>query len=278
LGFHAPRTLPDALALLAGGGGRVLAGGTDLFPAQSGAPPVRDLIDLTGIADLQGITRGSDGWRIGACATWSDLAAHPLPPAFDGLKAAARSVGGVQIQNAGTLAGNLCNASPAADGVPVLLTLDARVDIAGLAGRRVVPLSDFIIGPRRVALAADEVVTAVLVPDAGGARGGFAKLGARRHLVISIAMVAVLIGRDPGGRIASARVAVGSCAPVARRLPGLEAALAGRGPTDLTGDFVTLDHLSPLSPMDDMRGTASYRMRAVAELCQRAVQAVMADG
>lgn len=278
MGFHSPRTLPDALALLAGRGGRVLAGGTDVFPSHADIPLTQDLIDLTGIAELRGIVRGPAGWRFGACTTWSDVVSHPLPTAFDGLKAAARAVGGVQIQNAGTLAGNLCNASPAADGVPVLLTLEAGVEIAGPEGRRVMPLSAFITGPRRVALAADEVVTAVLVPEADGARGGFAKLGARRYLVISIAMVAVLVARDAAGRVSRARVAVGSCAPVAKRLPGLEDFLTGRGPADLACDFVTEDHLAPLSPLDDIRGSAAYRLQAVAELCQRAVRAVMADG
>src|ERR1700704_3379693 len=114
----------------------VLAGGTDFYPARVGRAIDEDVLDITAIASLRGISAGAEGWRLGATTTWSELLDADLPPLFDGLKQAAREVGGRQIQNAGTLAGNLCNASPAADGVPCLLALDADIEIAGPAGRR----------------------------------------------------------------------------------------------------------------------------------------------
>jgi CO/xanthine dehydrogenase FAD-binding subunit len=142
----------------------VLAGGTDFFPARVGRTIDEDVLDLSAIADLRGIARGPVGWRLGATTTWSELIAADLPPLFDGLKQAAREVGGRQIQNAGTIAGNLCNASPAADGVPPLLTLDAEVEIASRAGTRRVALKHFITGNRRTVLMPGELVVAIHVP------------------------------------------------------------------------------------------------------------------
>ncbi len=143
----------------------VLAGGTDFYPARVGRTIDEDVLDLSAIADLRGIARGPAGWRLGATTTWSELIAADLPPLFDGLKQAAREIGGRQIQNAGTIAGNLCNASPAADGVPPLLTLDAEVEIASRAGARRVALQHFITGNRRTVLMPGELVVAIHVPQ-----------------------------------------------------------------------------------------------------------------
>ena len=161
--YHRPSRLEDALTALA----RphvVLAGGTDFYPARVGRAIDEDVLDIGGIAVLRGISADAAGWRLGATTTWSELFEADLPPLFDGLKQAAREVGGRQIQNAGTLAGNLCNASPAADGVPCLLALDAEIELAGPAGRRLLPLRQFITGVRRTALTRDELVVAIHVP------------------------------------------------------------------------------------------------------------------
>lgn len=274
--YLSPDTVEESLSALASGRFRLVAGGTDVYPALRDRPLQDDMIDLHRIAALRGIVRCDTpeaGWRIGALATWTDLLKADLPPWFDGMKAAAREVGSVQIQNAATIVGNICNASPAADGVPPLLALDAAVEIASLSGNRRLPLADFILGPRRTALAADEMVTGVFLPDAGaGARSVFLKLGARRYLVISIAMVAVTLVADRGGRIADARIAIGSCSPVARRLATLEAALRGRAgdPASLAALPGQAD-LAPLDPIGDVRGTAAYRRDAALELVGRAL-------
>ena len=275
--FLRPRSLDDAIALLgAAGGTRVpVAGGTDVYPARAaaeawGRPYPRDLVDLTGIAGLGGIREDAEGLRIGALATWTELVETPLPAWFDGLKAAARQVGGVQVQNRGTLAGNLCNASPAADGVPALLALDAAVEIAGPAGRRTLPLDRFIVGNRKTVLAAGELVTAILVPRRPAAtRAAFAKLGARAYLVISIAMVAGVIEPTADGRVARASVAVGACSEVARRLPALEDALRGRPLDGTLAAAATAAHLDGLTPIDDVRGSAGYRSEAALVLVRR---------
>lgn len=269
--YHAPETLDDALAHLTTGNVTIVAGGTDVYPARGAAPLKRNLLDITRIAGLNGITHGTGGWRIGAATTWTRIARTDLPAAFAGLQAAAREVGSIQIQNAGTIAGNLCNASPAADGVPPLLTLDAQVELASLDRRRLLPLSEFLTGVRRTALTPGEMVTAILLPDPPAhAAGAFDKLGSRRYLVISIAMVSVVIGRDASGRIDHARVAVGSCSPVAQRLTALETDLIGQRPEDIR---ITPAHLTSLSPIDDVRGSAGYRLDAVAEQITRAIRA-----
>jgi CO/xanthine dehydrogenase FAD-binding subunit len=164
--YSRPDRLSDALAQAAAGA-RVLAGGTDLYPATARQSLAGPLVDVTGIAELAGIAAlPSGGLRIGACTTWAAIAAAPLPPALHALQAAARTVGGRQIQTCGTLGGNLCNASPAADGVPPLLAVAAEVELAGPAGRRLLPLAEFLRGPRRTALGPGEVMVAVHVPGA----------------------------------------------------------------------------------------------------------------
>ena len=247
----------------------VLAGGTDFYPARVGRAIDEDVLDITAIASLRGISASAEGWRLGATTTWSELLDADLPPLFDGLKQAAREVGGRQIQNAGTLAGNLCNASPAADGVPPLLALDAEVELAGPAGVRRLPLAAFITGNRRTALVPGELMVALHVrKPAHEARSAFLKLGARRYLVISIAMAAAALEID-GGRITAARIAVGACSAVAQRLPRLEAALLGALLDQRLGNLVEEAQLAPLAPIDDVRGSAAYRRDAVVTLLRR---------
>ena len=168
----------------------MIAGGTDFYPQRLGKPMTEAVLDVTGLPGLRGIEDRGDHWRIGALTTWTDLIEAQLPPCFDGLKLAAREVGGVQIQNSGTLVGNLCNASPAADGTPNLLALDARVELARVDGLRLLPVCDFVRGNRQTLRAADELVTALVIPKPREpAFSGFVKLGARKYLVISIVMI-----------------------------------------------------------------------------------------
>jgi CO/xanthine dehydrogenase FAD-binding subunit len=264
--YARPTRVDEALKVLAQGGCAVLAGGTDHYPARVGRAPDEDILDLTAIRELRGIAERRDHWRIGATTTWTEVIGAKLPPLFDCLKLAAREVGGLQIQNAGTMAGNLCNASPAADGVPPLLALNASVELASVQRRRTLPLAEFIAGSRKTALRADELLSAVLVPKPKhAARSHFLKVGARKYLVISIVMAAAVIERD-GGIVRAARIAVGACSPVAKRLPDLEAALIGKR---LSGDLALAEHLAVLSPIDDVRGSAEYRNQAALVLVRR---------
>ncbi|MBU2193529.1 MAG: FAD binding domain-containing protein, partial [Alphaproteobacteria bacterium] len=130
--YAKPTSLDEALTLLGDASWRMLAGGTDFYPAQGTRPLTENILDLNGLDALRGIADTASHVVIGARTTWSELLRHPLPPAFDALKQAAREVGSVQIQNMASIAGNLCNASPAADGVPPLIVLDAEVELRSI--------------------------------------------------------------------------------------------------------------------------------------------------
>jgi CO/xanthine dehydrogenase FAD-binding subunit len=272
-----PADLTEALAALAAGPRVILAGGTDYYPARVGQPLDDHLLDITALPELRRIAGEGAHWRIPALCTWTDLLEANLPPLFDGLKLAAREVGGVQIQNAGTICGNLCNASPAADGTPNLLALDALVELASARETRRLPVAAFVTGSRAIARRVDEMVTALLVPKpAHDARSTFLKLGARKYLVISIAMVAAVVEVAADRTIAAARLVVGSCSAVAQRLPLLEAALAGKRLDADVAALAMAEHLAPLSPIDDVRGTADYRREAALTLVRRALRELAA--
>jgi CO/xanthine dehydrogenase FAD-binding subunit len=267
-----PTELDEALRALSGGGLTIVAGGTDFYPAHVGKPVDEDILDVTAIRGLRGIEKREDHWFVGATTTWTDLVRADLPGWFRSWKMAAREVGGVQIQNAGTMVGNVCNASPAADGTPCLVAMDASVRLASLAGERDVPVAEFVTGNRRTTRRPDEMVLGLVVPDIGtDATSTFLKLGARKYLVISIAMIAAILEPTADGTVGRCRIAVGSCSEVARRLPDLEAALAGRKIEKGLADIVTGDHLAALSPIDDVRGTGDYRRDAALTLVRRAL-------
>jgi CO/xanthine dehydrogenase FAD-binding subunit len=270
--FLRPRSLQEAIDALATPGIQILAGGTDFYPALGDRHLSAPVLDITAIGELSGIREESGAFRIAGGTSWSQLVATPLPSCFDALKAAAREVGSIQIQNRGTIAGNLCNASPAADGVPPLLALDAEVELISRSGTRRLELAEFITGNRKTERRPDELLSAVLVPRTIEGPSVFLKLGARRYLVISIAMVAAILEGDGKGRVGKARIAIGSCSAVARRLPELERALIGAPMSQGIGDLVEPLHLASLSPIDDVRATASYRRDAARTLVARALE------
>jgi len=268
-GYARPSRLSEALRILARTPRPVLAGGTDFYPSRVAQALPAEVLDITALRELRGITAKRGHWRIGAATTWSEVIAAKLPLLFDGLKLAAREVGGEQIQNTGSVAGNLCNASPAADGVPALLALDASVELGSTKGVRQLPLNEFILGPRRTALRPGELVTAVLVPKPDTAAAShFLKLGARKYLVISIVMASAVI-EHRSGKVVNARVAVGSCSPVALRLPALEAQLKGKRFDASLADWVNPAQLAVLEPIADVRASADYRRQAALELVRR---------
>lgn len=270
--YRRPTALSEALAELARRPHVLIAGGTDFYPARGRRPADEDVLDITAIDELRAIGISETEIWIPALATWRDIAAAPLPQSCAGLQQAARAIGGAQVQNTATLVGNLCNASPAADGTPNCLALDAAVELASHRGRRRMAVADFVLGNRRTALAPDEIALGVSIPlPAFPARGVFEKLGARAYLVISIVMVAVVAEFSPDGRIARARASVGACSARALRLPALEAALAGAFPDPA---LVCPAHLPALSPIDDVRANAAYRRAAALELLRRAVAAL----
>ena len=273
--YAKPKSLDEALAILGDGNWRLIAGGTDFYPAQGNKPLRDDVLDLNGLEELRGFSETDKHFIFGARTNWTSIASADLPPAFDMLKLAAREVGSIQIQNVGTIAGNLCNASPAADGVPPLLALDAEVELRSMTSTRYLALHDFILGNRRVARQPDELVTAVRVPKRSIiGRSHFVKLGARRFLVISIAMAAARVDMDDAGMVMDAAIAVGSCSVVAARLRGLEAAMVGAD-AGAALRLIAAYAFDELTPIDDVRATADYRGKAAREIVSRAVEVAM---
>ncbi len=234
--YRRASTIAEAIEWLASPGARVLAGGTDLVIAlRDGAIRPNVVIDVRGIPELRELALRDGELHIGATVTFGELAGSPL--LTGGLRAlaqAAAAVGSPQIRAAGTVGGNIANASPAADVVVPLVALGARVQLAGASGRRVEPI-EAVLGPKPgvVNLAADELIVSVFVPVGNGdARSAFAKLGRRRALSIARLSCVVACRVDAGQALREVRVAVGAAAPHPVRAPAVEAALEGRQLTD----------------------------------------------
>jgi len=259
-----PASLPDALAILAERPEAVpVAGGTDLlvhWPARV-AEHERDYVDLSGIAELKAIAFRNGELLLGALATyWDVMHAGRMREGFPLLVAAARQVGAVQIQARGTWGGNIANASPAADGVPVLMAYDAVVVLeSATGGREEVPLDRFYTGYKEMRRRPDQLVVAIRIPWRAHDVAIFEKVGGRRAQ--AIAKVGLAIARSAAGW----RVVAASVAPTVRRCPAIERLLedgtAVRGPDDLLPAIAR-----DVAPIDDLRSTAEYRKRVLARL------------
>jgi len=251
------RTLAAALRVLREEPGTVpIAGCTDVYVAlQFGQSPGERYLDLTPLQALRRISTRGDRLVIGALATYTELRRSRLVRArLPMLMEAARQVGGLQIQNRGTVGGNLANASPAGDTLPVFAVADAEVVLAGPDGERRVPFTGFYTGYRESVRRPDELITAVEVPPVEG-RQWFRKVGMRAAQAISKVMLAAV-------RAGSPRLALGSVAPTVLRLPRTETALAAGEP--LEAALAALE--SEIAPIDDLRSTADYRRAVAANL------------
>lgn len=263
-----PRTLAGALRLLhdslAHGRLTPLAGGTDLFVAlNAGTHPDGGFLDLSRLSPLRAIrATAAGGVRIGALATYTDIASHAaVRRACPSLIASALVTGAAQIQNRGTLGGNLANASPAGDSLPVLLAHDAMVRAASVRGERKLAIDGFFTGYRRLALEPDELIVAIELPPARrGAHVFFRKVGTRAAQSISKVVMsgALVVGRS--GTIAHVRLAWGSMAPVPLRSRAAEAALAGARPGAAAREAALAALERDLAPIDDVRSERDYRM------------------
>jgi CO/xanthine dehydrogenase FAD-binding subunit len=253
---------PDALPV---------AGGTDVMVGVNFGrlrPPA--LLDLTRLPELAVIDRGGPRLRIGAGVTYARLIAE-LGDVLPGLAMAARTVGSPQIRNRGTMGGNLGTASPAGDCHPVLLVAGAEVEVASVRGTREIPAGEFFTGPKRNALAPDELITAILVPPATGPQL-FAKVGTRNAMVIAVCSLALALPARNGPR-PDVRVALGSAGPVPLRATAAEELLAGELAAGRLTDAVVRRFgqlvAAAAQPIDDVRGTAAYRRHALDVLARR---------
>ena len=266
-----PRTLGEALALVAEGPGawRPFAGGTDLMVLlEAGLLAHRKFFSVWGLDELRGVEITDDAVTIGALTTYTEVRrSEVLRREFPSLVAAARETGGLAIQNRGTLGGNLCNASPAADSPPALLAYGAEVELISRAGTRRLPYEEFHIGYRQITLRPDELLARVRLPrPPAGARHFYRKVGTRRAQAISKVCVAGLLTVE-GGRVREARFGLGSVAPTVVRARRAESALLGRAPEEAARDAAA-ELAQDISPIDDLRSTAPYRARVAQNLLE----------
>jgi CO/xanthine dehydrogenase FAD-binding subunit len=257
-----PRSLEEALQLKAERpGARPLAGGTDLLVELNfdrGRPEA--ILNLEEVGELRGWSRENGAVRLGARLTYAEAMAPELAELLPALAEASRTVGSPQIRNRGTIGGNLGTASPAGDALPPLLVSRAEVEVASRGGSRRLALEEFLVGPKRNALAEDELVVAVRVAPAAG-RQTFMKVGPRNAMVIAVASLAVAVDEEAG----ELRAAYGSAGPV----PGLVVA-----PLEERGGFAELV-ADACRPIDDVRGTAAYRRHALRVLAERALERLL---
>jgi xanthine dehydrogenase small subunit len=280
-----PRTLGEAYALLADGPWRPIAGGTDVMvelAARTNAAD-RPLLDLTAIDQLRGIRVVRDRLVIGAATTFAELRRSSLVAAnLPVLAEMAATIGGLQIQDRATLGGNIANASPAGDSLPVLLATDAEIALGGPSGERLVPASEYFTGYRATVRAAGELILRVEIPLPAGRRVRFRKVGTRRALAISKVVMAVSwremegipteLGSSGPAAWHDVRVAVGSVAPVPMRARAAEAILEGASPTGQIADDAAAAVAAEITPIDDVRSTAAYRRAVTGRILRRIVR------
>ncbi len=262
MNYFQPLDLNEALQFLSQTKLRIAAGCTDILPTTEKNELSGNILDISKINSLKGITTDNNYRKIGALTTWSEIFNHDLPDSYQMLKECSREIGSIQIQNSGTIGGNLCNASPAADSVPCLLNLDAHVELKSLGKKRVLPISKFIIGSRKTGLFDNEILTSILIPrkEEKGI-SDFVKIGARKYLIISIAMAACKL-EILENKINSIAISIGSCSEVAKRIISLENILLGKSIDKFDITQSEFSSMKELSPINDIRSDKNYREHA----------------
>ena len=278
--YEAPTTINDAVKLLAGKAGvaRVLAGGTDLLVQIRTERIAPDLVvDVKRIPAMRAVTAKNGAFRIGAAVSGAELGENKaLKKAWPGVVEAANLIGSTQIQGRATLAGNLCNASPAADSVPALVAAGATIAIAGPTGKRTVAVEKIGIGPGKTSLKKGEIVEAILLPKRPPRSGdAYLRFIPRSEMDIAVVGVGVSLTLDAKGVCTAARVALGAVAERVLLVPEAAAALVGG-----TVDETALERLAAAAsaacrPIDDKRGTKAFRIKVAGVLARRAAETAL---
>ncbi len=271
---YSPKTLPEAYVHLQQLNGQVklLAGGTDLMVQLHDRVAVAPAyLNIWNLDELRGIQDIGDTLRIGALTTYTQMMRSPLVRQFCPILIdAAKTIGGVQIQNRGTLGGNIVNASPAGDTLPILAAFDAQLELGSQRGVRIVPFNEFYTGYRQTVLAPDELVVAVRLPKpASNERLFFQKVGSRQALVISKVVMAGKTLLDDEKRIHSIQIGVGSVAPMVIRLRQTEALLQRQKLTDELIEKAKQSAMQEVRPITDVRSTEHYRRTIAGNLLAR---------
>jgi CO/xanthine dehydrogenase FAD-binding subunit len=273
---ESPPTLTDAYRLLADGDSwRPVAGGTDLLVQITGelGPPPDRVLDIWGLDELRGISLDGDELVIGALTTYTDLRQSALvSELIPALAAASATIGAAQIQNRGTVGGNLVNASPAGDTLPIWLATDTQIVLGSANGERSVSSAEFFTGYRQTARRDDELVLRVRVPLLPRRHLRFRKIGTRRAQAISKVVLALSWLTAEDGAWQDTRLALGSVAATPIRARGTEAALDGRHPVKPTSDAAIAALEAEITPIDDVRSTAIYRMLVTGRVLRRLIR------
>jgi carbon-monoxide dehydrogenase medium subunit len=273
--FIRPNSLDELVDVLDEGGGKILAGGTDIIPRiRHDLFPASVLVDASNLSELSFIEEVDNQIAIGALTTHQAIVNSALlQNANPALVAAAESVGCIQTRHRGTLGGNIANASPAGDTIPPLLAFDAQVHLVCKGGERSVPLKEFLVGPGKTSLEAEELIHSITFSRLQGAWGtAFQKMGKRKGMAIAVVSVAAAVVLDASGLVQDARIALGSVAPTVVRSPKAEKMLlgteVGSGAIREAANAVVED----ISPIRDVRSTAEYRRHAAQVLTHRALE------
>jgi len=273
-----PRRLDEALGLLAetdGGPWRPLAGGTDLMvqiAGEIGEPPER-LLDIWALDELRGIAVEGDALVVGALTTYTEIRRSPVvAEVLPSLAEAAATIGAAQIQNRGTLGGNVVNASPAGDTLPLLLASDAEMVLGSARGERSVPAGEFWPAYRTTARRDNELLLRIRIPLVPGRELRFRKIGTRRAQAISKVVMALAWRPERDGTWHDARLALGSVAATTIRVPSTEAVLEGAEPTRETAAAASDALAAEIAPIDDVRSTADYRRAVAARVLHRLIR------
>lgn len=273
--YQAPTSLDAAVDILAGAKGdcRILAGGTDLLVRMRSDMAEPDtVLDIKRIDSLRTITEEDGGWRIGAAVSGAEMSEHEgLTTAWPGVVEAANLIGSTQIQGRCTIAGNLCNASPAADSVPAMVAAGALARVVGPDGVRDVAVEDIPTGPGKTSLAKGELVASIFLP-ARGERSGDAYLRfiPRTEMDIAVVGCGVSLTLDGNGSCTAARVALGAVAPTVILVPEAAEAIIGTPLDDAALEALSAACRAAAKPIDDKRGTAEYRVHMAGVLARRA--------
>ncbi|MGH6718400.1 MAG: FAD binding domain-containing protein [Alphaproteobacteria bacterium] len=273
--FEAPETLDKAVKLLKRRGveARVVAGGTDLLvQMKSGTAEPGLIVDIKRIEELRHITEDAGGFRIGAAVSCAELGEHKaLRKAWPGVVESANLIGSTQIQGRATIAGNLCNASPAADSTPALIAAGARAVIAGSKGLREVPVEDVAVGPGKTSLKKGELVTQVVLPPRPARTGdAYLRFIPRTEMDIAVVGAGVCLTLDAQGTCTAARVALGAVGPRAIVVEDAARALVGTKVDGAALERVAAAAAAACRPIDDKRGTKEFRTKVAGVLARRA--------
>ena len=252
-----------------------LAGATDLYVRHrrgGGLPPKMEhpLLYIAHLRELQGVEVGEREIRIGAAAVYTDILNEPAVPEI--LRASIRELAAPALRNAGTIGGNICNASPAADAVCALYALDTRCEIRSVNGSRVVPLDEFVTGPGKTILQQNELLTAITFPRTNRRHTLYHKVGTRGANALSKLSIAAE-AEVSDGQVKDVAIALGAVAPTVLRLRQLEKELLG--PVDdlpTRADRVYAGYAEAISPIDDQRSTAEYRREVAVNLVREFVE------